>query len=303
MTDEGVDLRWGVEKRLAFLDACLFWSERLNRADLVRRFDISVQQASADLARYLELAPGNARYDRNRKTYVREPGFRPVFGLPDARALLHDLEQAATDGRREPMPPWAEDVTAECAVPRMSRKVDEAVLQALLAAIRERQLVFVQYASFSHPGQGQRWIAPHAFVDDGDRWHVRAYCETHNDFRDFVVSRIHKVMGFKPSPVAPSADKAWHSSVTLKLAPNPRLNADIRKELAAEHEMLDGVMSLTIRTCFAFYVSSRLGLDLVDDDVPSFRKRLVLLNEDEVRTSELRARAETAQAVAGMLVG
>ena len=45
-------LRWSIERRMAFLDACLFWAGQVNRSDLIERFGISVPQASFDLARY-----------------------------------------------------------------------------------------------------------------------------------------------------------------------------------------------------------------------------------------------------------
>ena len=297
MSDDGVGLRWGVGRRIAFLDACLFWAGRVNRSDLVRHFGISIPQASVDLARYVELAPDNAVYDRSRKTYLRGTGFRPVLHLPSAMDVLAELERTEERQQEADTPPWAADVTAERAVPRTDRKLDDTVLQGLLAAIRERRLIEMTYQSFSHPQPTVRWIAPHAFADDGDRWHVRAYCATHHDFRDFVVSRITGITGERDCDIESNADRGWHSITTLHLAANPALEQSAKRSLEAEHRMSNGLMEMNVRTCFAYYVKTRLGLDLDDGCVPPLRKQLVLVNAEEVARSETNALAETQLAL------
>ncbi len=65
------ELRWGVGKRLEFIEFRLFWEGRVNRSDLMEQFGISVNQASADLNRYIALAPENTVYDKSLRTYVR----------------------------------------------------------------------------------------------------------------------------------------------------------------------------------------------------------------------------------------
>ncbi|MDP6475054.1 MAG: WYL domain-containing protein, partial [Alphaproteobacteria bacterium] len=60
----------GVRRRFEFMEFRLFWEERLNRRDLMEFFEISVPQASMDLTRYQELAPGNIVYDKKAKCYV-----------------------------------------------------------------------------------------------------------------------------------------------------------------------------------------------------------------------------------------
>ena len=39
-------MRWGVEKRLEFIEFRLFWEGGINRADIMERFGVSVPQAS-----------------------------------------------------------------------------------------------------------------------------------------------------------------------------------------------------------------------------------------------------------------
>lgn len=290
-------LRWGVEQRLAFVDACLHWAGRVNRSDLVSRFGISVPQASADLARYLEVAPANAEYDRTRKAYVVAPTFHPAFPVRDSLDVLAEIGREHAGEATGSMAPWGAGIPVEHAVPRTRRIVDGDVVRRLMAATRDGLMVRVQYRSLSHAGATDRWIAPHAFADDGDRWHVRAFCVEHREYRDFLVSRIAKVGESVASPVPSELDLAWHTEVTMRLAPHPRLDDGAKRALEAEHGMRDGYSSLTTRTCFAFYVEARLGLDLADEDVPVHRNQLILVNPDEVRRAEACALKATKAAL------
>src|SRR5579871_724569 len=87
-------LRWSVEQRLAFIEERLFWLGAVNRTDLLRRFGVSLGQASADIARYLAQAPQGVLYDKRAKRYVAEAGFRPVLAPPNAARFLGELRLA-----------------------------------------------------------------------------------------------------------------------------------------------------------------------------------------------------------------
>src|SRR4051812_14242301 len=84
-------LRWGIERRLEFVEFRLFWEEGVNRSDIVGEFGVSVPQASKDLALYQEQAPDNIRYDRSLKRYFASETFRPKFIELDAAAYLERL--------------------------------------------------------------------------------------------------------------------------------------------------------------------------------------------------------------------
>ena len=88
-------LKWGVERRLEFIEFRLFWEGGVNRADLIDMFGVSVPQASKDLTLYQERAPQNAVYDKSAKRYVAGAGFTPVFLDPDPDAYLLRLRSFA----------------------------------------------------------------------------------------------------------------------------------------------------------------------------------------------------------------
>src|ERR1700730_2825234 len=80
-------LRWSVERRLAFIEERLFWLGEVNRTDLVRRFGVSMSQASGDIGRYLALDPPGVTYDKSAKRYVADETFRSVLTPPDSTRL------------------------------------------------------------------------------------------------------------------------------------------------------------------------------------------------------------------------
>ena len=51
-TSETTALPWATMARLTFLEESIFWTDGVNRRDLIERFGISEQQASGDLTRY-----------------------------------------------------------------------------------------------------------------------------------------------------------------------------------------------------------------------------------------------------------
>src|SRR6185312_15070573 len=85
--------RWGPEQRLEFIELRAFWEGGVNRGDLRDEFGVSAPQASADLAAYMVLAPGNLVYDLSAKRYVSSPSFAPAMTRPSAE---HYLGQAAS---------------------------------------------------------------------------------------------------------------------------------------------------------------------------------------------------------------
>src|SRR5580693_1774478 len=81
-------LRWSIEQRLGFIEERLFWLGAVNRTDLVRRFGVSMSQASGDIGRYLARDPAGVSYDKSAKRYVAGEAFRPVLAAPSAARFL-----------------------------------------------------------------------------------------------------------------------------------------------------------------------------------------------------------------------
>ncbi|WP_407049282.1 WYL domain-containing protein [Methyloraptor flagellatus] len=171
--EPGEALRWGVERRLAYLEQRLYWDGSVSRQALIDRFGISVNQASADFARYMEMAPGNMAYDGRAKRYRPTDGFVMRFGAPDTARFLAEV-RARAEGLIEDAAASIPDPPAAEVVPLPVRAVDPAVLREVVRAIERGRGIAVTYRSFSTPGARRRVIEPHALVFDGTRWHARA---------------------------------------------------------------------------------------------------------------------------------
>ncbi len=72
-------LKYAVEQRLRFIDFLVDHYGSINRAALTDYFGISVPQASADIADYLELAPVNMMYNPILRSYVKGLEFKRVW--------------------------------------------------------------------------------------------------------------------------------------------------------------------------------------------------------------------------------
>jgi hypothetical protein len=272
--------RWGQERRLEFIDFRLRWDGRLNRGDLIGFFGISVPQASLDIARYTELSPSNLLYDRRAKVYVASPTFQPFFGTSNPSRFLNDLlasetgileAEASFVGWRPPL----------AYVPVPGRALDANTLVVLLRAVREQLGVRALYQSMSRAAPNSRVLTPHAFAYDGFRWHVRAYCHSREQFRDFVIARMLEVEIDKRGGPGAEEDLAWQTSVELVLVPNPKLAKASQRAIELDYGMTNGQASLVCRQALLFYVLNHLGLNTEQADKPQ-AQQVVLKNRAAV---------------------
>lgn len=275
------DLRWGVRRRLEFIELRLFWEGLVNRQDLAEAFGISTQQASADFARYLDLAPSNAIYNRSAKGYVRAPDFAPRLSEPEASRYLAHLRLVGEGVVDAPMAGLS-GLPEFDVVPGPARRIDALVLQSVVAAIREGLEIEVSYQSMSRPEPERRWIGPHALAWDGFRWHARAWCPKSGSFRDFVLARMAGPCVTRDGGTGSAEDRGWHDRVRVIIGSHPGLSEGQRKAVEADYAMTGGVSVIDVRACFLWYFLRRFGLEA---DAASKRpqdQHVVLLNRDDV---------------------
>lgn len=280
-------MRWSVEQRLEFIDFRLFWEGRVNRPDLIRTFGISEPQASTDLGLYQQLRAQNLRYDKSHKTYVCAEHFEPLFAEPTARYYLSQLRSVA-DGVLEADQTWLGWMPPYAVVPLVRRRLDSQKLRAVLRAIRESLAMRVDYQSFSKPDPSLRWLTPHALGFDGFRWHVRAWCHEHNDFRDFVLARVLSISEFEPHRIDRERDLAWSTEVTFRIGPHPGMSKAQRRVTELDFGMRDGVVKVSTKVCLSYYLERQLGLDLDPKKIPPERQQITLLNRAEVDAARRR---------------
>jgi len=142
--------------------------------------------------------------------------------------------------------------------------VERRVFLAVLNGLR----VKVRYASVNSGREEWRWLRPHALGHNGARWHLRAWCEQHDEFRDFTLSRIAEVEWSREHTEMPMADKDWDAWVTLRVCPHQELNADQRKAVERDYAMRNGGLKLKVRKAMEGYLRERLGLVMADGRLP-----------------------------------
>ncbi len=287
------ELKPRLRRRLEFIDFRLLWNARLNRSEIAEQFRISTQQASADIAEYEKLAPGNLLYDRALRRYVRSADYQPVLvgGMSDRYlmqlgAMQMGLLPATETWFLEPPPV---DVAS-----LRPRKVEDDLLRSVLDAMRDRRELLVDYASMSGTPRGRRWIGPHAIAEALHRWHARCYSPENRDFRDFNLNRIRRVLDVRDASVAPTLDLEWQTRVDLVLEPNPDYSEDMKVAVRDEFEFDGERLVVATRTALVFYLMHEHNLEPHSDGLPHSKRQLVLVNGEEVARAREGAR-ETAK--------
>ncbi len=241
-------------ERLSFIEARLFFLGELRRADIAKRFSGAAIQASRDLAVYKELARDNLVYDFQAKRYLPGEKFKLIFRHTPER-VMYWLKSGLGDGLPHPQG-LPTDAVESLGLPRL------AELAVVTRAIYRRQVLEMTYVSLSS-GKADRQIVPHALVDNGQRWHVRAYDRANARFADFVITRISKATVLDAGDPADheraEADEQWNRTVDLKLIPHPKLAH--KNAVEADYGMRSGALLVKCRAAVAGYALRRWGVD------------------------------------------
>jgi hypothetical protein len=205
---------------------------------------------------YRELAPGNIEYDQKLKLHKRGEAFEPLFDYDVVRTLA-TISQGYGDGfTGKVKPPLA------CEAPYHLNKPSLSIVAKVTEAIHKGKALSITYVSLSS-GETTREIVPHTLVDNGLRWHVRGFDRKHNEFRDFVLTRIKAAGVLEDSTLSEteleSQDRQWNRFVELELVPHPRIEHSEAIEL--DYGMTGGVLKLEIRAATAGYLLRQWHVD------------------------------------------
>jgi hypothetical protein len=274
-------LRWEATRRLEFIEFRLYWEGRVNRGDLTDYFGISIPQASNDLSKYQELAPGNIDYDRSGKFYFATDIFQPIFYKPTSDDYLAQLKQISAGTISHPGS-FLKTIPEHYLIPILERPVPCELLKTILSSIKNKFDLQVLYQTMNRPDPDWRWIAPQALAYDGFRWHVRAYSFYREDFRDFAIGRIWEVADQRSSEIGQKDDTEWKNLINLKIGPNPNLSENQKKTIEMEYGMKDGFKEVSVRESLLFYFLKRYGLDQKGAQRAAEAQHIVILNPENL---------------------
>ena len=287
-------VRWGVQRRLEFIDFRLLWDGYFNRKDLTDVFNISAQQASADISQYEKLAPANLEYDTTRKAYIRSSAFKPcLIGHHTDRYLLQLMGIKSNFIKKEDT--WFDNLPPVEIVTLKRHSTPSFLLQSILDAIRGKLELKINYNSMSGKAETIRHIVPHTLISSAGCWYVRAWCREHDNFNDFHLSRIFEVLDLKPSVDKSACDVAWREMIDLIIIPNPELSSDKQKAISTEYGMQDLKLIIPTRISLTFYLMNEYNLDVEPGKIKADKQQIILVNRQEVEKARDEARLRAAE--------
>ncbi|MBJ6136253.1 helix-turn-helix transcriptional regulator [Marinobacter litoralis] len=292
-------IRWDLLLRYRLIETVALWEGRLTTNHICHSFGIGRQQASKDINTYLrEVAPGNLVYDRHLKGYVPSEKFKPVVthgNVSEYQDLLAQ-QQNLNDSLAE----LELGMPGNTVIAGPGRYVAPETMRSVVAATRYKRLLKASYVSLSRPEAVESVLEPHSLVCTGNNWHVRAWCSSNREFRDFALSRFQGT----PEALRQKArftalqDEDWQRRITLELAPDQRLTEAQQRIVARDYGMKNGSLQIETRAALAPYVLSQLGITFDRDHPDPLVQQLELINPDQLGFGSKREQA--LKAVAGL---
>lgn len=244
-------------ERLAFIEFRAYFLGEVRRSDITERFGVETAAATRDLALYRSHSKDNIYLDQKLKIYLPTNNFKPIFKYTAERVFTGLSQGLGDTGDGNIRSLLTSDILKPLYWPNIS------ILAPITRAIHRKQVVKIVYHSFSS-GQKQREIIPFALINNGLRWHVRAFDRMRKEFRDFVLTRVSSSMVVDGSRVEEDElannDIQWSRIVELELSPHPK---EKRQEIIAMDYGIpeDGVLKVKIRAALAGYFLRKWSVD------------------------------------------
>ncbi|MFC3284059.1 WYL domain-containing protein [Litchfieldella rifensis] len=276
-------LPWDTLARYRLVEILALWEGQVTSSQLSKAFGIGGQQAKKILRQYREFFPHNLVYDASRKGFLPRPTFQAKFTRGKVEEYLHLLGSHL--GLDSPFTGLGLGAADTESLPMPSRVVSPYVVRELVKAARQGLRLEVTYASFTNPEGEERIIVPHTLIFAAGRWHVRAFCEKHRDFRDFVLSRFRCV----PEPQGPMLaehggehDRDWQTMVEVRLIPDRRLSPQERQLLMVDYGMQGGELRLNCRGPLVLYALRQLGVNPHHVEIEPRAQQIEIANRPEL---------------------
>jgi predicted DNA-binding transcriptional regulator YafY len=239
------------KRKYQFIEVVLQWEGELTSTKLKDYFSIgSRTTAQKWISQYREIYPKNlCDYDPKIKRHQPSQHFTPQLTQGSLEEYLSFFGESTKHQCLELLNPPI-------------RNINPKLVRQIIQACRQKLRLDIEYLSLSSGDREGRIISPHTLVNDGIRWHVRAYCEKNKQYRDFVLSR------FSANPecegqakFTEEQDAEWNKQVTVTLIPDSRLS-DIKKHcIELDYMMTNGKLDIPCRAAQVKYLLQRLRVD------------------------------------------
>lgn len=265
------------QQRCYFIELIAYWEGGINTTKLDQQFSQSRQQSSNDINYYKNIAPNNLEYDSSQKTHKSTNNFSLQYISGDVDEYLHWFHS------RHFLPKNNNIYSESLVIP--ARKISPQLISGLVTAMRQQKRIEVDYVSLNNPNREGRVIAPHSFVNTGLRWHLRAWCEKSQDYRDFVLSRFRGIPVLENDKTEHTIEKdvAWNTSVTIILKPDLRLSLEKQAVLENDYQMQNGELHVTTRGCLVQYLLREMQVSTKVLDGTPEAQQLICVNLPEIK--------------------
>lgn len=207
-------------QRSELLKTLLLWGGRLGNARLRELLGMKVTRVSQIMSEFHSEHPNWMEWDSVARSYRATPAaYRTKIDTSsslDRYLSLVGISHTQNESSSQ-QTIWNAFPDISTPVPRVFAQISEA--------IELSRCIQINYRSMSNPSPHRREISPHSIVRAGRRWHVRAFCSTRQEFRDFALGRIDSPK-LLATPAARSADDdhPWNTQLQVRLIAHPRLS-------------------------------------------------------------------------------
>ncbi len=271
-------------QRLQYIELMAYYTGVVTRSKLAKTFGLSDAAATKDLKFYSDIAPDNLHYKHSVFGFVPTPIFNEVFADLSPATVLPMIETNLTVNAAPDLDSDVFGIPVD-GLSLPNRLPDKAVLAQITRAIHNRKKLQVSYHSLSkNSTHNNRVIEPHALVNTGFRWHVRAYNENTFDFRDFVLSRFENAhCQDEPAESSAQYDDDWVEILNLQLTPHPNLDDANRNSLLIDYGAENDLIEIKIRRALIGYLLQQLSVDTTaNHSLNPDKYQLIIVNRDEI---------------------
>lgn len=245
-------MSYKIDERFVFIEKILWWEGRINTRHLREKYELSPATAQKILKQYQQMFSHNLTYNASEKAFLVNANFTFIDQpICFSDYLTSELGKA---------PSLRDSPFFEVEAPL--RNINPLQIRPILRAIREKLAIDIGYISLANPDYLDRIIQPHSLIFDGLRWHVRAYCNKNQDFRDFALSRFNGEAVFEGKAThLVAADKKWNTFVEVVIEPDSRFSDLQKKIIEKDYQMEKGIKVISVRGALAHYLLKRLNID------------------------------------------
>lgn len=270
------------QRRFQFLETVALWEGEITASRIVDYFGVSRPTAQKVISAYRQKHPTNFNlYDNHQKAHVPGTQFKSHYSKGNFSEYLsffgaEEIVASATHTSSQPYinnsgnnnsgnnhSANSHSANSHLALlPSPQRNVEPNLIRCIVKACKQKMRLDIGYYSVSSGSNEGRIISPHSIVFDGVRWHVRAWCERNQAYRDFVLSRFHDVPVFEEQALhTKEQDHEWNHIVDLIIQPDQRLTPAQSRAVELDYKMLNGQLVIPCRAALIKYLLQHLRLD------------------------------------------